>query len=91
MKSDFDARPIYLNKREHIRAHFLLCFVSLVILRLIQNGMAHAGCLWKGSQKRYGEQTVFWKEAVMYVCWMWGERSGMRRDWIKKAGRWCRV
>ena len=39
MKSDFDARPIYLNKREHIRAHFLLCFVSLVILRLIQNGM----------------------------------------------------
>ena len=39
MKSDFDARPIYLNKREHIRSHFLICFVSLVILRLIQNGM----------------------------------------------------
>ena len=39
MKSDFDARPIYLNKREHIRAHFLICFVALVILRLIQNGM----------------------------------------------------
>ncbi len=39
MKSDFDARPIYLNKREHIRAHFLICFVALVILRLIQKGM----------------------------------------------------
>lgn len=39
MKSDFDARPIYLNKREHIRAHFLICFVALVILRLIQNSM----------------------------------------------------
>ena len=39
MKSDFDARPIYLNKREHIRSHFLICFVSLVILRLIQKGM----------------------------------------------------
>lgn len=39
MKSDFDARPIYLNKREHIRAHFLICFVALVIIRLIQNGM----------------------------------------------------
>ncbi len=39
MKSDFDARPIYLNDREHIRAHFLICFVALVILRLIQNGM----------------------------------------------------
>lgn len=39
MKSDFDAMPVYLNKREHIRAHFLICFVALVILRLIQNGM----------------------------------------------------
>lgn len=39
MKSDFDARPIYLNKREHIRAHFLICFVALVVIRLIQNGM----------------------------------------------------
>ena len=39
MKSDFDARPIYLNKREHIRAHFLVCFIALVVIRLIQNGM----------------------------------------------------
>lgn len=39
MKSDFDARPIYLNKREHIRAHFLICFIALVIIRLIQHSM----------------------------------------------------
>ena len=39
MKSDFDARPIYLNKREHIRAHFLICFAALVIIRLIQSRM----------------------------------------------------
>ena len=39
MKSDFDARPIYLNKREHIRAHFLICFVALVVIRLIQKSM----------------------------------------------------
>lgn len=39
MKSDFNARPIFLNTRAHIRAHFLICFVALVILRLIQNGM----------------------------------------------------
>lgn len=36
MKSDFDARPIYVNKRGHIRAHFLICFTALVIVRLIQ-------------------------------------------------------
>lgn len=39
MKSDFEARPIYLNKREHIQAHFLICFMSLVIIRLIQHSM----------------------------------------------------
>lgn len=39
MKSDFDARPIFLNTRSHIRAHFLICFVALIIIRLIQNAM----------------------------------------------------
>lgn len=39
MKSDFDARPIYLNKREHIRAHFLICFMALMTIRLIQQAM----------------------------------------------------
>lgn len=39
MKSDFDARPIYVKKREHIRAHFLICFTALVIIRVIQHFM----------------------------------------------------
>ena len=39
MKSDLDARPIYVNTREHIRAHFLICFTALVIVRMIQHYM----------------------------------------------------
>ena len=39
MKSDFDARPVYLNTRPHIRAHFLICFTALVIIRIIQHFM----------------------------------------------------
>lgn len=39
MKSDFEARPIFVNNRAHIRAHFLICFTSLVIIRLIQHHM----------------------------------------------------
>ena len=35
----YSSLTIYLNKRKHIRAHFLICFVALVIMRLIQNGM----------------------------------------------------
>ena len=39
VKGDFDARPIYLNTRPHIRAHFLICFTALVIIRMIQHFM----------------------------------------------------
>lgn len=36
-KSEFDTRPINVRLEEHIDAHFLICFISLVIIRLIQN------------------------------------------------------
>ena len=36
MKSDLYARPVFVWTNEHIRAHFLICFVALLIIRLIQ-------------------------------------------------------
>ena len=36
-KSDFESRPVYLSLKEHIEAHFLICFVSLVIARLLEH------------------------------------------------------
>jgi len=35
-KSDFETRPVYLSRQERINAHFLICFVALVIARLVQ-------------------------------------------------------
>ena len=35
-KSDLEARPVHVQSKEHINAHFLSCFISLTILRLIQ-------------------------------------------------------
>lgn len=35
MKSDFKARPVYLHNEERIKAHFLICFISLIIYRLL--------------------------------------------------------
>jgi len=35
-KSDLHARPIYVRDKEHINAHFLICFLALTIMRLIQ-------------------------------------------------------
>ena len=34
-KSDLKARPVYLSREDHIKAHFLICFVALVIARLL--------------------------------------------------------
>ena len=36
-KSDFETRPVYLSLKEHIDAHFLTCFVSLVIVRILEH------------------------------------------------------
>ena len=35
MKSDLEARPVYLSRHDHIQAHFLICFVALVIARFL--------------------------------------------------------
>jgi transposase len=36
-KHDLKLRPIYVwDKKQHINAHFLICFISLLIIRLIQ-------------------------------------------------------
>jgi thiol-disulfide isomerase/thioredoxin len=34
-KSDLETRPVYLSRNDHIEAHFLICFTSLVIVRLL--------------------------------------------------------
>jgi len=34
-KSDLASRPVHLSRDDHIRAHFLTCFVALVIARLL--------------------------------------------------------
>lgn len=39
MKTDLYARPVFVSTNEHIRAHFLICFVSLLIIRIIQHRM----------------------------------------------------
>ncbi len=36
-KSDLEGRPVYVNKRTHINAHFLICFIALTMVRLIQS------------------------------------------------------
>lgn len=36
IKSEFKARPIYVRKEDHINAHFITCFISLFIYRILE-------------------------------------------------------
>lgn len=36
MKTDFSARPVYLREENRIRAHFLICFLALIIYRYLE-------------------------------------------------------
>ena len=38
-KSEFNARPINVRLEDHIDAHFLICFISLVIIRILQDNI----------------------------------------------------
>lgn len=40
-KSDLEARPVFVSTKEHIEAHFLICFVSLVIARILEMKTNH--------------------------------------------------
>ncbi|GHT79131.1 hypothetical protein FACS1894104_3320 [Actinomycetota bacterium] len=37
MKSEFKARPVYLSRKDRIRAHFLVCFIALLVFRILGN------------------------------------------------------
>ena len=37
MKGTLETRPIYVSTPEHIKAHLLICFVALTMLRIIQH------------------------------------------------------
>ena len=36
MKSEFEARPVYVQRHNRIKAHFLTCYISLLIYRLLE-------------------------------------------------------
>jgi transposase len=35
-KSELETRPVFLSREDRIKAHLLICFIALVIVRLIQ-------------------------------------------------------
>ena len=36
MKTDFEARPVYVKRRDRILAHFMTCFIALIVYRYLE-------------------------------------------------------
>ena len=39
MKSEFEARPVFVRREDRIKAHFLTCYISLLVYRLLEKKM----------------------------------------------------
>ena len=42
MKTDFSARPVYVQRKDRITAHFLTCFLALLIYRMLEKNLGVA-------------------------------------------------
>ena len=50
MKSDLDARPAFCQREETIKGHFLICYLTVLLERLLQ---------FKVLENRYGTSEIF--------------------------------
>jgi len=42
MKDEMEARPVYLSREDRIRAHFLTCFIALLVYRIVERRLGGA-------------------------------------------------
>lgn len=47
MKTEFEARPVYVRRDDRIKAHFMTCFISLLLYRLLEQKI---GCRYTAEQ-----------------------------------------
>ena len=61
-KSDLEGRPVFVRTPEHINAHFLICFIALTMIRLIQHRvLTHLG---KATRSEDGWQSGLTAEKI---------------------------
>lgn len=41
MKTEFKSRPVYLQRDDRIKAHFMICFIALTIFRYLEKKLDH--------------------------------------------------
>jgi hypothetical protein len=68
-KSDLEARPVYVTREDHIQAHFLICFIALVILRLLQKRLDNEFSISQIVNSLSKTQCVHMKENHYLLCY----------------------
>jgi hypothetical protein len=61
-KSDLEARPVYVSREDHIQAHFLTCFIALVIARILEMKVQHKYSIGKMLESLYKAEGMHVKE-----------------------------
>jgi len=51
MKGALDTRPVFVSNKEHIKAHFLICTIALIMIRIIQNRIVDSGLVPSAKEK----------------------------------------
>lgn len=41
MKTDFEARPVYVKRKDRILAHFITCFIALIVYRYLERKLGN--------------------------------------------------
>lgn len=39
MKTEFEARPVYVRREDRINAHFMTCYINLLLYRLLKRNL----------------------------------------------------
>jgi transposase len=51
MKGELDTRPLFVRNPDHIKAHLLICMISLTVMRIIQNRIVKSGLAGSAVEK----------------------------------------
>ena len=74
MKTEFSARPIYLQREDRIKAHFITCFASLAVFRILEKKL--------GEQYTCDEIIYVLRSMMMYRL---GEKLGYLPTYTRTA------
>lgn len=61
-KNFLDARPVFLSRQDRIRSHFLICFLAMVILKMLQRQLIEA------NREYYAEQSLTIDSLIDTLC-----------------------